>query len=72
MGDDLGGNYRKVRMAIASKNKGKSAGARVITYNMLINIESAEIYLLDIYDKSQKESVTKEEIHQLKIKHNLI
>ena len=30
-GDDLGGNFRKVRMAIASKNKGKSAGARVIT-----------------------------------------
>jgi mRNA-degrading endonuclease RelE of RelBE toxin-antitoxin system len=31
MGDDLGHNIRKIRMAIASKNKGKSGGARVIT-----------------------------------------
>jgi len=31
MGDDLGDNTRKVRMAIASKGRGKSGGARVIT-----------------------------------------
>ena len=31
MGDDLGNNTRKVRMAIASKGRGKSGGARVIT-----------------------------------------
>jgi mRNA-degrading endonuclease RelE of RelBE toxin-antitoxin system len=30
LGDDLGNNTRKVRMAIASKGKGKSGGARVI------------------------------------------
>ena len=32
-GDDLGNGVRKVRMAIASKGKGKSGGARVITLN---------------------------------------
>ena len=30
-GIDLGEGFRKVRMAIASKNRGKSHGARVIT-----------------------------------------
>lgn len=32
MGTDLGNGVRKVRMAITSKGKGKSGGARVITY----------------------------------------
>ena len=31
-GTDLGGGVHKVRMAIAGKNRGKSHGARVITY----------------------------------------
>ena len=31
-GTSLGKGVRKVRMAIASKGKGKSGGARVITY----------------------------------------
>ncbi len=31
-GADLGDGVHKVRMAIASKNRGKSHGARVITY----------------------------------------
>ena len=38
MGEDLGNDTRKVRMAIASKNKGKSGGARIITYHILVNI----------------------------------
>jgi mRNA-degrading endonuclease RelE of RelBE toxin-antitoxin system len=35
MGDDLGNNTRKIRMAVASKNKGKSGGARVITFDVV-------------------------------------
>ena len=34
-GTDLGEGYRKVRMAITSKGKGKSGGARVITFDMI-------------------------------------
>ena len=41
---------RKVRMQIKSKGKGKSSGARVIYY---IVTEAEEIYLLEIYDKSE-------------------
>ena len=66
MGDDLGGNIRKVRIAIASKNKGKSGSARVITYNLLIDSENAKIYLLTIYDKGKQDSISKEEIKLLK------
>jgi hypothetical protein len=66
MGDKLGGNARKVRMAIASKNRGKRGGARVITCNVLINIENTKIYLLAIYDKGEKISISKREIEILK------
>jgi len=72
MGDNLGDNIRKVRMAITSKNKGKRGGARVITVKVLVDIINTDIYLLDIYDKSQKDTATKHEIQQLKIKHGLI
>lgn len=36
LGVSLGGNLRKVRLAIQSKGKGKSGGARVITYVVLV------------------------------------
>jgi len=66
MGDDLGSNTRKIRMAIASKNKGKRGGARVITCNVLINTAIAKIYLLTIYDKGERKSISKKEINYLK------
>lgn len=55
MGTDLGNGYRKVRMAIASKGKGKSGGARVITLDMLER--NNFLYLIYAYDKSDAESV---------------
>jgi len=72
IGDDLGNNTRKVRMAIASKNKGKSGGARVITCNMLVDVENAEIYLLTIYDKGEQDTISKGEIQHLKTISGLI
>ena len=50
-GIDLGGGLRKVRMAIGSKGRGKSHGARVITFTVVVAIEESEINLLTIYDK---------------------
>lgn len=44
-------------MAIKSKGAGKSGGARVITYNVLVTEEEGEVYLLEIYDKSEYASV---------------
>ena len=49
-GTSLGNNTYKIRVAIKSKGKGKSGGARIITY---IVTENKEVYLLTIYDKSE-------------------
>jgi hypothetical protein len=49
-------------MAIASKGKGKSGGARVIT-NYIITEET--VYLLSIYDKSEKDSLSDTELLEL-------
>ena len=36
-GVEIAPNIRKVRLAISSKGRGKSGGARVITYNLLVS-----------------------------------
>jgi hypothetical protein len=61
LGVDLGGGFRKVRLAIRSKNKGKSGGGRVITYEMYIKDLEGVIILVDIYDKSDKDTITENE-----------
>jgi hypothetical protein len=61
-GIPLGHNIFKIRLAISSKGKGKSGGARIITY--LINADN-ELYLVYIYDKSQLENITREQILEL-------
>ena len=66
MGDNLGDNIRKVRMAIASKNKGKRSGARVITCTVLVDVINTDIYLLTIYDKGEQDNISKKEIEHLK------
>ncbi len=68
-GINLGYGIHKVRMAITSKDKGKSGGARVITY---LVTEDNEVYLVFIYDKSQLENITKEQIMGLLKKAGLI
>lgn len=64
-GADLGQGVRKVRMAITSKGKGKSGGARVITYNVLISACDAEVVLLTIYDKSEQETISASEVAEM-------
>jgi len=59
MGDPLGKHCYKVRMAITSKGQGKSGGARIITY---IRVLKNTVYLMDIYDKSEQESISDREI----------
>lgn len=58
----LGKNCYKIRLAIASKGKGKSSGARVITH---IVIAETTVFLLTIYDKADKESLTDKELREL-------
>lgn len=68
MGTDLGNGYRKIRMSITDKGKGKRAGARIITLNIILSAEETSIGLLYIYDKSERESITDKEIEALKNK----
>lgn len=63
MGIDLGNGFRKVRMAIASKGKGKSGGARVITLDLLERNEC--LYLIYAYDKSDADSVNLDVIKKI-------
>ena len=70
-GTDLGGGLRKIRMRIASKGKGKSGGARVITFTVVVAVEETEIILLYIYDKAERESVSAHEIEALLRKNGL-
>lgn len=63
-GDDLGGGVRKIRMAIASKGKDKSGGARVLTLNVLVR-DDADVTLLTIYDKNEIDNVSDDYIRWL-------
>ena len=58
-GEPLGHHTYKNRMAIASKGKGKSGGARVITYNVQQPSEDeVQITLMSIYDKGEISNVS--------------
>ncbi len=59
MGSPLGNNCFKIRLAISSKGKGKSGGARIITYEVT---QKKEVVLISIYDKSVKTTISDNEI----------
>ncbi|MCX6239673.1 MAG: type II toxin-antitoxin system RelE/ParE family toxin [Bacteroidia bacterium] len=59
LGTALGRNVFKIRMAITSKGKGKSGGARVISYVYVLN---EQIFLIDIYDKSERNTISDNDI----------
>lgn len=61
-GTPLGNNCFKIRLAIASKGKGKSGGARVITN---VVIKDTTVYLVAVYDKSEIPSISKSELDEL-------
>ena len=71
LGTDLGGGLRKIRMRIASKGKGKSGGARVITFTVTAAVDETEVNLLYIYDKAERNSITAKELDELLHKNGL-
>jgi len=62
LGIHLGNDIYKIRLAIASKGKGKSGGARVMTYVKLID---ETVYLFSIYNKGDKDNMTDNEAEEL-------
>jgi len=61
-GNALGKDCYKIRLSITYKGKGKSGGARVITY---VKIKAENVFLLTIYDKSTKENISSKELKEL-------
>lgn len=51
----------KIRLAVKSKGKGKSGGMRVVSYSVAL---SGNVYLLSIYDKTEKTNISDKEIQE--------
>ena len=62
LGTHLGNSIYKIRIGIASKGKGKRGGARVITFFKTVQ---EKIYLLSIYDKGEKDTISDNEIREI-------
>ncbi|ACE06608.1 hypothetical protein Aasi_1294 [Candidatus Amoebophilus asiaticus 5a2] len=62
LGTAIGGECYKIRISVASKGKGNSSGARVIT-NFVVTDNT--VYLLYIYDKSDQETLSDKELKEL-------
>jgi len=62
MGTHIGNNIYKIRIAIQSKGKGKSGGARVMSF---VKIVRQTVFLFSIYSKGEKDNITDKEILNL-------
>lgn len=62
MGTPIGHACYKIRIGIASKGKGKRGGGRVITH---IHVSAKRVFLIDIYDKSEKADLAPGELEEL-------
>lgn len=61
-GNGMSNNCYKIRVAIKSKGKGKSGGARVIAH---VQVVENNVFRLAIYDKSEQEDISDNEIKYL-------
>lgn len=69
---NLGGSVFKYRLSVKSKNKGKSGGFRIISFEVLVNENEKDITLITLYDKSEQDSISKAEILEILKSENLI
>lgn len=61
-GTAMANSCYKIRIAIKSKGKGKSGGARIITH---VQVVENNVFLLAIYDKSEQKDISDNEIGYL-------
>lgn len=62
IGTPLGNDIYKIRLAIASKNKGKSGGARVLSF---VKVTQTTVLLFSIYSKGEVGNLTSKQIQEL-------
>ena len=60
-GTPIGNDCYKIRLAVTSKGKGKSGGARVVTH---LRVTKQYLYLLSIFDKSETENISDQELQK--------
>ena len=63
-GTNIGKDFYKIGLVIKSKEKGKSGGARVISFDLLKS-DLGIIYLTSIYDKSERPTISTKELIQI-------
>lgn len=62
LGTPLGNDIYKIRLSILSKNKGKSGGARVMSF---VKVTETSVLLFSIYSKGEKNNISDKEIENL-------
>jgi len=62
MGISLGNDVYKIRLSIASKNKGRSGGARIISF---VKIIKETVFLLSISNKGEIDNLSDKQIQEL-------
>jgi len=62
LGIPLGNDIYKIRLSVASKNKGKSGGARVMSF---VKVIDTTVLLFSIYNKGDKASISDKDIQEL-------
>lgn len=62
LGTPLGNDIYKIRLAIVSKNKGKSGGARVLSF---VQVMQTTVLLFSIYSKGEVDNLTDKQIQEL-------
>lgn len=62
LGIPLGNDIYKIRLSVASKNKGKSGGARVMSF---VKVIDTTVLLFSIYSKGDKDSISDKDIQEL-------
>lgn len=65
IGINLGDGFKKIRINITSKGKGKSGGGRVVTQNVIISQNHQKIIMVFLWDKSEMENVDIKILKQL-------
>ena len=62
---DLGNGYHKYRLAIKSKNSGKSSGFRVLSFEVIIAENQKKATFITLFDKSERDSISKSELEDI-------
>jgi len=62
LGTPLGNDIYKIRLVVASKSKGKSGGARILSF---VKVTQTTVLLFSIYSKGEVDNLTDKQIKEL-------